>query len=352
MKVAIGTLVPIDTLPVEIRIKIYELGDFRRIYDDDEIPWMRTILMSGILNDKDAIEIAAIQGEETREIICEVIAVSGNLPMMKWARSDKVPVKDDTAAVEDRSMKQTRLTPLPWSAMTCANAMRFLHFKLLKWLHEQGCPWDEETFRYAACCGSIEVLEWLYQNNCPWDSETFGFAAELGTLDVMKWLHERGCPWNDTAYSDVLINQNAGNLASHLEMVQWLHEIGCPLNEDACTTAAMIGNLEILKWLREQGCPWDRERILRYARDLGYDDMYLWTIFVEDESEDEDSNDSNQGDDDEDHDGVEEESEDEDSYESDQGEDEDGAEESEEEEEESDDLDQGDDEDDVDEADD
>jgi hypothetical protein len=39
--------------------------------------------MSGILNDKDAIEIAAIQGDETRETICEVIAISGNLPMMK-----------------------------------------------------------------------------------------------------------------------------------------------------------------------------------------------------------------------------------------------------------------------------
>ena len=54
--------VPIDTLPVELRIKIYELGDVSRIHDDYAFPWTRTMIMSGILNDKDAIEIAAIQG--------------------------------------------------------------------------------------------------------------------------------------------------------------------------------------------------------------------------------------------------------------------------------------------------
>ena len=68
--------VPIETLPVELRIKIYELGDVRTITDtyimsNDEddywylIPWTRTILMSGILNDKDAIEIAAIVEKST-----------------------------------------------------------------------------------------------------------------------------------------------------------------------------------------------------------------------------------------------------------------------------------------------
>ena len=77
--VSIATMkVPIETLPVELRIKIYELGDVRTISTYYEFPfnppiakkiapWARTSLMSGILNDKDAIEIAAIQGGRTQE---------------------------------------------------------------------------------------------------------------------------------------------------------------------------------------------------------------------------------------------------------------------------------------------
>jgi hypothetical protein len=138
--------VPIDTLPVELRIKIYELGDVSRIFLGYTPSWQRTIIMSGILNDKDAIDITAIQkGEATRQRMCDSIALSGNLPMMKWARSDKVPRVND-AAVEERSIKQIRLVPFPWGEETCSNASEFGHMKLLQWLHEQGCPWDHRTF--------------------------------------------------------------------------------------------------------------------------------------------------------------------------------------------------------------
>jgi hypothetical protein len=136
--------VPIDTLPVELRIKIYELGDISSTICWCGFPWARTILMSGILNDKDAIEIAAIQKGAIRREMCNILALSGNLPMMKWARSDKSSKKDDAA--EEKSMKHIRLTPFPWDEKTSRNAAKFGHFKLVKWLHEQGCPWNAETF--------------------------------------------------------------------------------------------------------------------------------------------------------------------------------------------------------------
>jgi hypothetical protein len=269
--------VPIDTLPVELRIKIYELGDVETISTHHVGPWGRTIIMSGILNDNDAIEIAAIQGRETRRIMCDYIALSGNLPMMMWARSDKSSSKDD-AAVEERSMKQIRLTPFPWDTETCSNAAKYGHLKLLKWLHEQGCPWNSNTFQFAAYFGNLEMLEWLYQMKCPWGTMTFSQAAESEDLNLLKWLYERKCPWDGLTFS---IAVSSGNL----EMVEWLHEQKCPsstqsvlriaagtgdlalvkwivhrgypTNEYACASAADNGHLEILKWLREQGCPWD-----------------------------------------------------------------------------------------------
>jgi hypothetical protein len=160
--------------------------------------------MSGILNDKDAIEIAAIQGEGPRHSMCKYIALSGNIPMMKWARSDR----SSDAAVDERSMKQIRLTPFPWSEYTCANAAKFGHLTLLKWLHEQGCPWDNLTFGSAADFGNIKILEWLYEKKCPWHGGTFCHAARAGNLDVLKWLHERKCPWNEHTFDAAVKTEN------------------------------------------------------------------------------------------------------------------------------------------------
>jgi hypothetical protein len=234
--------VPIETLPVELRIKIYELGDVSDItstYKMREFPWARTILMSGILNDKDAIEIAAIQEGKCRKVMCSYLSISGNLPMIKWVQSDKSQRKD--GAAEERSMKPIRLTPLfPWDEESCSNASRFGRFKLLKWLHEQGCPWNHRTFDAAAAFGDLEMLEWLYQEKCPWDRFTCYMAAYSGNFDVLKWLHERNCPWDSSCYESAI---RSGNF----DIVVWLHEKGCPWNEAVCAEAAEGGHLEILQ---------------------------------------------------------------------------------------------------------
>jgi hypothetical protein len=62
--------VPIETLPVELRIKIYELGDVETISTDHVGPWGRTILLSGILNDKDAIKIGGHTQENHVQLHC------------------------------------------------------------------------------------------------------------------------------------------------------------------------------------------------------------------------------------------------------------------------------------------
>ena len=353
--------VPIDTLPVELRIKIYELGDISRITDklhrnDHEyeyegyadgkyekcesvdFPWYRTILMSGILNDKDAIEIAAIQGEKPRKIMCSYIALSGNLPMIQWARS----YRGEVDAAEEPPMKQIRVTrsmtreqirvvqekirvaQFPWDEWTCCNAAKFGHFKLLKWLHEQGCPWDSRTFGFAAGFGNVEMLKWLYQEKCPWeswacskaagaghldvlkwlrerkfylDASTFSSAVRSGNLEMVAWLYEQKCPWEKyklsiaaaekgglTMYKWLiehecgLMNKGTCRLAAlngQLETLKWLHEQGCPWDKDWFSSAAKGGHLETLKWLHDQGCPWN-ERSCAHAASNGHLDALMW----------------------------------------------------------------------------
>jgi len=60
--------VPIDTLPVELRIKVYEFANIDSLMELDysHTPWSRIIYLASVFNDWDGIEIASVQGEDTR----------------------------------------------------------------------------------------------------------------------------------------------------------------------------------------------------------------------------------------------------------------------------------------------
>ena len=80
---------------------------------------------------------------------------------------------------------------------------------MLKYAHEDGCPWDEETCCYAVLGGHLNVLTYAHENGCPWDERTCCYAAEGGHLDVLKYARENGCPWDMEeclAYARILEN--------------------------------------------------------------------------------------------------------------------------------------------------
>jgi hypothetical protein len=43
----------------------------------------------------------------------------------------------------------------------------FSDLECLKYLHENGCPWDEETCYVAALSGHLECLKYAQENGCP-----------------------------------------------------------------------------------------------------------------------------------------------------------------------------------------
>jgi len=71
------------------------------------------------------------------------------------------------------------------------------HLECLKYAHEQGCPWDEETCEYAATNGDLECLKYAREHGCPWDDWTCMRAAEYGHLECLKYAHEQGCDWDE-----------------------------------------------------------------------------------------------------------------------------------------------------------
>ena len=58
-----------------------------------------------------------------------------------------------------------------------------------------------EKCERAASFGQLETLRWLRDNGCPWDKETCLDAAREGHLGVFEWALREGAPngiWSDS----------------------------------------------------------------------------------------------------------------------------------------------------------
>ena len=183
-----------------------------------------------------------------------------SLPMLRWSidRGLKATdLKQDHAAEAAWSGSLDVLRYLhekgcPWNEDTCGGAAQGGHLTVLQWAREHGCPWNETTCVRSAWKGHLDVLQWGRANGCPWNEDTCWCAAQGGHLHVLQWAHENGCPWDERTCKNA-----AGK--GHLRVLQWARENGCPWNEDTCWGAAQGGHLDMLQWARKHGCPWNEE---------------------------------------------------------------------------------------------
>ena len=111
----------------------------------------------------------------------------------------------------------------------CAETARGGHLECLKYLHENGCPWDEETCRGAAYAGHLECLKYAHENGCPWDEDTCEAAANGGHLECLQYAHENGCPmFGDDEYDEIMhFGYLDYDVRSYLKSIRG--SIGCPI---------------------------------------------------------------------------------------------------------------------------
>ena len=69
--------------------------------------------------------------------------------------------------------------------------------RCLRYAHENGCPWDEETCTSAAAGGHLGCLKFA-ENGCPWDELTCSLATRNGHLECLKYAHENECPGSES----------------------------------------------------------------------------------------------------------------------------------------------------------
>merc|ERR1711977_205804 len=98
--------------------------------------------------------------------------------------------------VQKRSGRELKKR-IPKKLRNCTAAARGGHLELMKYLHEEGCPWGERTCQMAAKGGHLEMLKYAHEKGCPWNKKTCFSAAAGGHLEVLKYAHENGCPWDE-----------------------------------------------------------------------------------------------------------------------------------------------------------
>jgi len=197
-------------------------------------------------------------------MICPLIALAGNLPALKWARSNKVVI------MSDDGNKRLRRSPLPWNRKTCTYAAAGGDFQTLKWAVDHKCPWNRgDCVNVALIRGRLDVLIWLRERRCHIPKNACKIAR---SLKMLKWLHDEG---------DFKLYKECWETAatrSTLQMLKWLRLKKCPLLKNVCSTAAKVGNLPALQWLHEHGFSLNKDcwaiaarrghlRILKFLRE-------------------------------------------------------------------------------------
>ena len=98
----------------------------------------------------------------------------------------------------------------------------FSDLECLKYLHENGCPWNEEVCCYTASGGHFEILIYLHENGCPRDRNTCSSAARGGRFEILNYLHAKGCP---TSEAD---DEDDQDLEHSIKRQRMIDELGIP----------------------------------------------------------------------------------------------------------------------------
>jgi len=123
---------------------------------------------------------------------------------------------------------------------------------------------DDEICEYFSSVGNLDCLKYCHENGCPWYEDTCSSAAKNGHFECLKYAHENDCSWCEETCSSAVSN-------GHLKCLKYAHENDCELLADnLCSIAALNGHLECLKYAYENGCEWiwSRRSFTKENKDL------------------------------------------------------------------------------------
>lgn len=170
------------------------------------------------------------------------------------------------------------------------------HFKILKFAHENGCKWDNETCNYAILMGNMDCLEYAHNNGCYWDEEAYINFMKLHcnsrlTISYIEYLRSYKCPWNEKVFKyavesgyticiDYLLKNGCPhdkNISNYyiksVDCLEYLHKNNFKWDETTCSNFTKFGAYDCLVYANKNGCPWDK-RTCELADETGVKKVY------------------------------------------------------------------------------
>lgn len=84
-------------------------------------------------------------------------------------------------------------------------------------------PRHKTQMEQAALNGDLKLMMQLSSMYSNWKNVSVtANAAKSGSLECLRWAHENGCPWNDQTTTQAKLN-------GHLECFQYAVRHGCPV---------------------------------------------------------------------------------------------------------------------------
>ncbi|GFH44920.1 hypothetical protein CTEN210_01394 [Chaetoceros tenuissimus] len=108
-------------------------------------------------------------------------------------------ISDDSIIAK---LKVLRSYGLPLTARACFLAAHLGRLRALQWLKYMECPWDVATCTGAVCGFQPEILKYAHENGCEWNENTYGWCFKYATEDeplsssvkMLQYLEENNCP--------------------------------------------------------------------------------------------------------------------------------------------------------------
>ncbi|AVK76657.1 hypothetical protein pneo_cds_1050 [Pandoravirus neocaledonia] len=123
--------------------------------------------------------------------------------------------------------------------------------EMLRYLHENGWPWDAYTLRAGARSKSGDCLAYILDNACPWTAGDLctTIRSTMRTTIVAAIRPESGDTRPTTAAASV----------GRLDLLSDLCGKGYACGPDTCAAAARHGYADCLDYLYKRHCAWDQE---------------------------------------------------------------------------------------------
>jgi ankyrin repeat protein len=105
---------------------------------------------------------------------------------------------------------------------------------------------NSRVLSIAALKGHYDILDDLSKNNpnFKW-TEDIAFYAACRDMKMLKWVRERGCPWDNRVLDTLIQNENVDDL-------RWVLENDIPLSSESYTNASRYTTQEIVVALQEE----------------------------------------------------------------------------------------------------